>query len=167
MDTEEPAAALDVAAQGALLTGPAERVARGGEEDHRVVAREPRFVKRAAFSVRSTRKPWRRPSCSIVAIPVGMESWRNAVRLGEHEHAGTTRRAAALPAPIACDDDAQRERGPRALPDRAAHAFFENAASNATEDGAKSVRRTNASASGAPQSRSIPESSHSIDSGPS
>ena len=40
------------------------------------------------------------------------------------------------------------------------------AESNAIADGAKSVRRTNASASGAPQSRSIPESSHSIDSGP-
>ena len=44
---------------------------------------------------------------------------------------------------------------------------FANAASKATEEGAKSVRRTNASASGAPQSRSIPESSHSIESGPS
>ena len=40
------------------------------------------------------------------------------------------------------------------------------AESNAIADGAKSVRRTNASASGAPQSRSIPESSHSMDSGP-
>src|SRR5918998_531875 len=43
---------------------------------------------------------------------------------------------------------------------------FANAASNATEDGAKSVRRTKASASGAPQSRSMPESSHSIERGP-
>ena len=41
------------------------------------------------------------------------------------------------------------------------------AASNATPDGAKSVRRTNARASRAPYSRSIPESSHSIESGPS
>ena len=41
------------------------------------------------------------------------------------------------------------------------------AASNATPDGAKSVLRTNASASRAPYSRSIPESSHSIESGPS
>ena len=40
------------------------------------------------------------------------------------------------------------------------------AASNATADGAKSVRRTNASASWAPHSRSMPESSHSIESGP-
>ena len=40
------------------------------------------------------------------------------------------------------------------------------AASKATADGAKSVRRTNASASCAPYSRSIPESSHSMDSGP-
>ena len=40
------------------------------------------------------------------------------------------------------------------------------AASNAISDGAKSVRRTNASASGAPQSRSMPLSSHSIESGP-
>src|SRR6202022_3528383 len=44
---------------------------------------------------------------------------------------------------------------------------FLNAASKATFEGAKSVRRTSASASGAPQSRSMPESSHSIDSGPS
>ena len=42
-----------------------------------------------------------------------------------------------------------------------------NAASNATREGAKSVRRTNASASWAPYSRSMPESSHSIESGPS
>ena len=41
-----------------------------------------------------------------------------------------------------------------------------NAASKASVDGAKSVRRTNASASGAPQSLSIPESSHSTESGP-
>ena len=41
MDAEEAAAALDIAAQRALLRGPAERVARGGEEDDRVVAREP------------------------------------------------------------------------------------------------------------------------------
>ena len=40
------------------------------------------------------------------------------------------------------------------------------AASKATVDGEKSVARTNASASGAPQSRSMPESSHSIESGP-
>ena len=40
------------------------------------------------------------------------------------------------------------------------------AASNAISDGEKSVRRTNASASGAPQSRSMPLSSHSIESGP-
>jgi len=40
------------------------------------------------------------------------------------------------------------------------------AASKATSDGVKSVRRTNASASCAPYSRFIPESSHSIDSGP-
>jgi hypothetical protein len=40
------------------------------------------------------------------------------------------------------------------------------AASNATVEGEKSVARTNASASGAPQSRSMPESSHSIESGP-
>ena len=40
------------------------------------------------------------------------------------------------------------------------------AASNATVDGAKSLRRTNASASAAPQSRSMPLSSHSIESGP-
>ncbi len=41
-----------------------------------------------------------------------------------------------------------------------------NAASKATVEGEKSVERTNASASGAPQSRSMPESSHSIESGP-
>ena len=41
-----------------------------------------------------------------------------------------------------------------------------NAASNATADGAKSMRRTKLSASRAPHSRSMPESSHSIDSGP-
>ena len=46
------------------------------------------------------------------------------------------------------------------------YASLANAASKATDDGAKSVRRTNASASGAPQSRSMPESSHSIESGP-
>jgi hypothetical protein len=40
------------------------------------------------------------------------------------------------------------------------------AASKATVEGEKSVARTNASASGAPQSRSMPESSHSIESGP-
>src|SRR4029078_10546737 len=40
------------------------------------------------------------------------------------------------------------------------------AASKASAEGAKSLRRTNASASCAPYSRSIPESSHSIDSGP-
>ena len=40
------------------------------------------------------------------------------------------------------------------------------AASKAISEGAKSVRRTNASASGAPQSRSMPLSSHSIESGP-
>ena len=40
------------------------------------------------------------------------------------------------------------------------------AASNAISDGEKSVLRTNASASGAPQSRSMPLSSHSIESGP-
>jgi hypothetical protein len=40
------------------------------------------------------------------------------------------------------------------------------AASNATSDGGKSVRRTNARASCAPYSRSMPESSHSIESGP-
>jgi hypothetical protein len=45
-------------------------------------------------------------------------------------------------------------------------ASFWNAASKATSEGAKSVRRTKASASGAPHSRSMPESSHSIDSGP-
>ncbi len=44
--------------------------------------------------------------------------------------------------------------------------FFANAASKATAEGAKSIRRTNARASGAPQSRSMPESSHSIESGP-
>ena len=50
---------------------------------------------------------------------------------------------------------------------RSAHAHARCiAASKATADGAKSVRRTNASASCAPYSRSIPESSHSIDSGP-
>ena len=51
--------------------------------------------------------------------------------------------------------------------DLAHQASFANAASNATSDGEKSVRRTNASASGAPHSRSMPESSHSIESGPS
>ena len=64
---------------------------------------------------------------------------------------------------------------PRRLPEArreaparlAACSSRENAASNATVDGAKSVRRTNASASSAPHSRSIPTSSHSIDSGPS
>jgi hypothetical protein len=40
------------------------------------------------------------------------------------------------------------------------------AASKATSEGVKSVRRTNANASCAPHSRSIPESSHSIESGP-
>ena len=40
------------------------------------------------------------------------------------------------------------------------------AASKAISDAGKSVRRTNASASAAPQSRSIPLSSHSIESGP-
>ena len=40
-------------------------------------------------------------------------------------------------------------------------------ASKATADGVKSERRTNASASCAPHSRSIPASSHSIESGPS
>ncbi len=40
------------------------------------------------------------------------------------------------------------------------------AASKATAEGGKSVRRTNARASRAPYSRSIPESSHSTDSGP-
>jgi len=40
MDAEEPAAALDISAQGALLLGPGERVTRGGEEDDRVVPRE-------------------------------------------------------------------------------------------------------------------------------
>jgi cyclopropane-fatty-acyl-phospholipid synthase len=53
-----------------------------------------------------------------------------------------------------------------AKPHHRRHDFFANAASKATADGAKSIRRTNASASGAPQSRSIPESSHSIESGP-
>src|ERR671915_286166 len=47
------------------------------------------------------------------------------------------------------------------------HASFAKAASKATSDGEKSVPRTKASASGAPQSRSMPESSHSIESGPS
>ena len=41
------------------------------------------------------------------------------------------------------------------------------AASNASSDAGKSVRRTKARASWAPYSRSIPESSHSIESGPS
>ena len=42
-----------------------------------------------------------------------------------------------------------------------------NAASNAAEGGSNAVRRTNAYASGAPTSRSIPASSHSIEMGPS
>jgi cyclopropane-fatty-acyl-phospholipid synthase len=53
-----------------------------------------------------------------------------------------------------------------AKPHHRRHDFFANAASKATAEGAKSIRRTNARASGAPQSRSIPESSHSIESGP-
>ena len=44
--------------------------------------------------------------------------------------------------------------------------FLANAASNATDDGAKSMPRIMSSASGAPKSRSMPESSHSIESGP-
>ncbi len=50
--------------------------------------------------------------------------------------------------------------------DAAGHRAFWNAASKASEDGAKSVRRRNAAASAAPHSRSIPESSHSTASGP-
>ena len=42
----------------------------------------------------------------------------------------------------------------------------ENAASNAADGASKASRRTNASASGAPTSRSIPASSHSIEIGP-
>jgi cyclopropane-fatty-acyl-phospholipid synthase len=53
-----------------------------------------------------------------------------------------------------------------AKPHHRRHDFFANAASKATAEGAKSIRRTNARASGAPQSRSMPESSHSIESGP-
>jgi len=60
------------------------------------------------------------------------------------------------------------ERGEQGLQQLlAAQSSRANAASNATPDGAKSVRRTNARASRAPYSRSIPESSHSIESGPS
>ena len=46
------------------------------------------------------------------------------------------------------------------------HALLCIALSKTTADGAKSVRRTNASASCAPHSRSMPESSHSIERGP-
>ncbi len=58
-------------------------------------------------------------------------------------------------------------RPPAAAPERSRPGGQrENESSNATSDGAKSVLRTKASASWAPYSRSMPESSHSTESGP-
>ena len=45
--------------------------------------------------------------------------------------------------------------------------WVEKAASKAAAGGSKASRRTNASASGAPTSRSMPASSHSMEMGPS
>ncbi len=92
MDAEEAAAALDIAAQRALLRGPAERVARGGEEDDGVVARET-----AAGEAAGVLRVVDAEAVAAAELLDGRDPRRDRVvavagGLGEHEDPGLGRR---------------------------------------------------------------------------